>query len=76
MQTEHERVVTMRELYILAKALAYAIRAIEHLPARLQEFSDKEDMKRILHDDFAMFEEVVTQCADSHLRRHHIKGNH
>jgi hypothetical protein len=40
--------VTGRDGYIIAKALAYAISAIEALPPRWQEWSDCEDMKAIL----------------------------
>jgi hypothetical protein len=60
--------VTGRDGMILCKALAYAITAIEHLPDRWQEWSDKEDMRMLLH--------AMTQQADyyfvgarSHLER-------
>jgi hypothetical protein len=33
----------------MAQALAYAIEAIEHLPDEGQEWSNKEDMKLLLH---------------------------
>ena len=41
--------MNIRQVYVMAKALAYAIKTIEALPKRWQEFSDKEDMKIILH---------------------------
>jgi hypothetical protein len=40
--------VTGRDGYIVAKALAYAIDAIEAQPRRWQEWSDCQDMKAIL----------------------------
>jgi hypothetical protein len=40
--------ITGRDHYIICKALAYAITAIERLPDRWQEASDKEDMRRLL----------------------------
>lgn len=40
--------VTGRDGYIMAQALAYAILTIEALPEPQQEWSNKEDMKRLL----------------------------
>ncbi len=40
--------ITGRDGYIFCTALAYAIIAIERLPERWQERSDKEDMKKLL----------------------------
>ena len=40
--------VTGRDGYIIRKALAYAIETIELLPSKWQEWSDKEDMIRLL----------------------------
>ncbi len=57
----------MREMYVTAKALAYAIKTIEALPPRWQEASDAEDMKAILHKQFPMFEALVMQDADWHV---------
>lgn len=41
--------VTGRDGFIVAKALAYAITAIEQLPSRWQERSDCNDMRAILN---------------------------
>jgi hypothetical protein len=41
--------ITGRDGYVMAQALAYAIEAIEHLPDEWQEWSNKEDMKLLLH---------------------------
>ena len=43
------RSITGRDGYIMAQALAYAIEAIEHLPDKWQEWSNKEDMKLLLN---------------------------
>jgi hypothetical protein len=43
-----EEEITGRDGYILRKALAYAIVAVERLPERWQERSDREDMIRLL----------------------------
>jgi hypothetical protein len=40
--------ITGRDGYIMMKALAYAIEAIESLPMRWQEVNDKDDMKLLL----------------------------
>ena len=40
--------ITGRDGYIVCKALAYAILAIERLPREWREESDKEDMKQLL----------------------------
>ena len=45
--------VTGRDDYIIAKALAYAITAIEVLPFRDSEWSDQQDMKKL-------FDHIVT----------------
>jgi hypothetical protein len=39
----------MRDHYITAKALAYAIAAIDSLPPERQEWSDRNDMVELLH---------------------------
>ncbi len=62
--------MTTREIYVMAKALAYAIKTIESMPQRWQEWSDKEDMKIILHQYFPVFENMVQQSAE-----HHIDGS-
>jgi hypothetical protein len=59
----------LRITLVTAKALAYAIKTIEALPKRWQEWSDKEDMKMILHDVFPMWEDIAKQSAE-----HHIDG--
>jgi hypothetical protein len=40
--------ITGRDHYVICKAPAYAITAIERLPDEWQEASDKEDMRRLL----------------------------
>jgi len=41
--------ITAREHYVTCLAYAYAIEAIERLPKRWQEWSDKEDMVVLLN---------------------------
>jgi hypothetical protein len=61
--------VTGRDRLIIAKALAYAIQAIEALPESRRENSDQVDMKRMLRaiseDDVEL--EMFMQGALSHL---------
>jgi len=40
--------ITGRDTYIIAKALAYGITTIDHLPKERQEGSDRDDMERLL----------------------------
>jgi hypothetical protein len=40
--------ITGRDGYIIAQALAYAVEAIGALPDQWREWSNREDMKRIL----------------------------
>lgn len=40
--------ITGRDAYIIRKALAYAIEAIDRLPPRWREESDREDMTTLL----------------------------
>jgi ketosteroid isomerase-like protein len=57
------RSVTGRDGFIIRKALAYAITAIERLPSRWQEVSDAADMKRLLEsmcDDFNLQHHIVS----------------
>jgi hypothetical protein len=65
--------MTVRETYVMAKALAYAIKTIEALPRRWQEYSDKEDMKLILHKHFSVFEPIVIGEVEHHLNGAKIK---
>ena len=67
--TTSSDIASLRETLVMAKALAYAIQVIEVLPKRWQEWSDKEDMKVILHERFPMWEQLATQSAV-----HHIEG--
>lgn len=45
---------THRDVSTIQKALIYAIAAIESLPERCQEWSDKEDMKDLLVAHFGV----------------------
>jgi hypothetical protein len=69
-QTERASITRshFRDNFILAKALAYAIEAIESLPKNRQEWSDCQDMKAIL---VALFDDsligIVTYDARHHL---------
>lgn len=57
----------MRAQLVMAKALAYAIRVIENLPVRWQEQSDKEDMKKLLAEEFGVFVSIATEAARYHM---------
>ncbi len=60
--------ITGRDTYIIAKALAYAIKTIESLPERWQEHSDYLDMKAIFEASFSkQMREMVTDSARLHL---------
>jgi hypothetical protein len=59
--------MTIRESYVTAKALAYAIKTIESLPVKWQEWSDAQDMKRVLHEYFPVWETLVTNDANRHI---------
>lgn len=58
---------TPRETYVSAVALAYAITIIESVPRQWQEWSDKEDMKVILHECYPEWEWLAFQTARRHL---------
>lgn len=63
--------VTGRDSYIVAKALAYAIEAIEALPPEWQEGGDQGDIKKLLDrmvsEDADLAE--VQRSARNHLTR-------
>jgi hypothetical protein len=61
--------VTGRDGYIVCKALAYAIAAIEHLPERWQEHSDKEDMRALLNAFARHRSQYFMTGAQAHLER-------
>jgi hypothetical protein len=65
--------VTGRDRRIIAKALVYAIQAIDALPERNRENSDQADMNRLLHAivDSDVDLEIFIQGA----RRHLTAGN-
>lgn len=44
----YEDSITGRDGLVVCKALAYAIEAIGHLPKQWQEWSDREDMLKLL----------------------------
>jgi hypothetical protein len=67
------RDITSREHTILCKALAYAIETIEALPPQWQEWSDKEDMIKLL-DTIAEHPEHYRICARGHIERRGVKG--
>lgn len=58
-----------RSKLVIAKALAYAIDAIEHLPPRWREVSDAADMRRILDGIGPPFSLIATKSME-----HHING--
>ena len=63
--------ITDRDGYIIMKALAYAIEAIDRLPKRWQEVSDRDDMETLLmycSDDPTTVEQL-RNGARSHLNR-------
>jgi hypothetical protein len=61
--------VTGRDNYIIAKALAYAIQAIDDLPTHWQEKGDQDDMKRLLEHMIASDDQLaeVQENARNHL---------
>jgi hypothetical protein len=70
----------MRDLYVLCKALAYAIETIEKLPPRWQEWSDKEDMKLLLdhmtsNPGIGLTSEYYHLIARSHIEHRPINMN-
>jgi hypothetical protein len=61
--------ITGRDHTIICKALAYAIVAIEHLPEKWQEWSDKEDMRALLDAMAGEDRDYIITTARSHLER-------
>ena len=59
--------ITGRDVYIIAKALGYAIETIGILPDRLQEQSDCEDMRAILAMMPGGLADIVTGNVRAHL---------
>lgn len=59
--------LSMREHWVLANALAYAIHTIESLPPRWQEASDCADMKVLLAECFPQFAGHVLKSSKSHI---------
>jgi hypothetical protein len=60
--------ITGRDGYIVAKALAYAIEVIGSLPERQQEWSDREEMKKIFEAAFSEpLRAIVADSAHVHL---------
>jgi hypothetical protein len=59
---------SMRGRLVLAKALSYAIATIDKLPARQQEWSDRQDMANLLmhHPAFYGFADVAWRSANHH----------
>jgi hypothetical protein len=62
--------ITGRDGYLVLQALAYTILTIEALPDRWQEWSNKEQMKKLLHLWTRGHPEGFLENA-----RHHIGGN-
>ena len=58
--------ITGRDGYIMAKAFAYAIEAIERLPDEWQEWGDKQDMKLLLNT----FQPGIVEHVRTEARRH------
>jgi hypothetical protein len=61
--------VTGRDGYLVLQALAYTILTIEALPDRWQEWSNKEQMKKLLHVWSRGYADHFLENA-----RHHITG--
>jgi hypothetical protein len=55
-----------RGMYVIAKALAYALYAIDSLPPERQERSDRSDMASILLTTFAGLAPTVVHSAEFH----------
>jgi hypothetical protein len=58
-----------RDGYVMAQALAYAIEAIEHLPDKWQEWSNKEDMKLLLNTLHPGMAENLRIAARGHIEQ-------
>jgi hypothetical protein len=65
--------ITGRDGFIICKALAYAIETIERLPEQWQEWSDKEDMKRLLDAITGGKPDFYRTVARSHIERRGVK---
>jgi hypothetical protein len=61
--------VTGRDGYIICKALAYAIAAIERLPEQWQEHGDREDMRALLNAVAGHGSRYFMTAARAHLER-------
>lgn len=70
-QKRQEFVSSVRGTYIVAKALAYAIAAIDALPREKQEASDRDDMVHILTQTkaFGQFKDIVVRDVAHHMGR-------
>ena len=56
----------LRGQLIMAKALAYAMSAIDALPVERQEWSDRQDMAYMLGECFSAFAEMAAQSVAHH----------
>ena len=57
--------ITGRDDYIIAKALAYAIATIPHLPKAFQESSDRDDMLQLLRAVHPNAQHLLDLAADT-----------
>jgi hypothetical protein len=64
-----EFVSSVRGNLIVAKALAYAIDAIDSLPPEKQERSDRNDMCHVLTTVFGQWTDIVKQSVEHHTGR-------
>lgn len=61
---------------VLAKALGYAMDAIDQLPQERQEWSDRQDMAFLLNEVFGQFKDMVEQTVKAHTGRKLDSADH
>ena len=64
-RSRQRRQVTIRDIYVTAKALAYAVVTIERLPAERQEWSDMQNMKSLLDHFRGIYGGLIDEAVDT-----------
>lgn len=57
---------SIRGQIVIAKALAYAMQAIDSLPPEKQEWSDRQDMACILNEIYTNWVSIAAQSVEFH----------
>ena len=68
-QEKPQLINTVRGNLMIAKALAYAIAAIDALPDNMKEASDRDDMVHILTTNFPQWMPLVAASVQCHTSR-------